>query len=165
MQTLIQVFRADLRRQPRSLLSDLVPKYALATTIYAVGLGYVLVLWNDFVEVESLLHRITFDQAETLLRQKLQLGAVFLCIFYSPLLLRRFFFTAFVASACASFLSQIHDLSEYFALSFSTNQVERIQQQFIFFNFNLLSLVRLLLLGLLIWASVQIWGKLRRTAS
>jgi len=26
-------------------------------------------------------------------------------------------------------------------------------------------LVRLLLLGLLIWASVQIWGKLRRTAS
>jgi len=81
MQTLIQVFRADLRRQPRSLLSDLVPKYALATTVYAVGLGYVLVLWNDFVEVESLLHRITFDQAETLLRQKLQLGAVFLCVF------------------------------------------------------------------------------------
>ena len=64
-----------------------------------------------------------------------------------------------------SVLSQINDLSEYFALSFSTNQVERIQQQFIFFNFNLLSLVRLLLLGLLIWASVQIWGKLRRTAS
>ena len=53
MQTLIQVFRADLRRQPRSLLSDLVPKYALATTVYAVGLGYVLVLWNDFVEVEA----------------------------------------------------------------------------------------------------------------
>ena len=64
-----------------------------------------------------------------------------------------------------SVLSQINDLSEYFALSFSTNQVERIQQQFIFFNFNLLSLVRLLLLGLLIWASVQKWGKLRRTAS
>ena len=77
MQTLIQVFRADLRRQPRSLLSDLVPTYALATTVYAVGLGYVLVLWNDFVEVEAFLHRITFDQAETLLRQKLQLGAVF----------------------------------------------------------------------------------------
>ena len=64
-----------------------------------------------------------------------------------------------------SVLSQINDLSEYFALSFSTNQVERFQQQFIFFNFSLLSLVRLLLLGLLIWASVQIWGKLRRTAS
>lgn len=112
-----------------------------------------------------LLHTITHQKAETQLRQKLQMGAVFLCIFYLPLLLRRLFFSAFLICAGFSFFAQFHDLSEYFLLSFSPNEVERIQQQFIFFNFNLLSLIRLLLLGLLIWAAIHMGRRLRGAAA
>lgn len=165
MQTLITIFRADLRQQPPFLMGELTPFYALSTIIYAVGLIYVLVLWADFVEVEVLLHTINHQQAETLLRQKLQMGAVFLCIFYLPLLLRRLFFSAFLICAGFSFFAQFHDLSEYFLLSFSPNQVERIQQQFVFLNFNLLSLIRLLLLGLLIWATIHMGRKLHSAAA
>jgi hypothetical protein len=165
MGMLINIFRADLRRQPPFLMGELTPFYALSTIIYAVGLIYVLVLWADFVEVEVLLHTITHQKAETLLRQKLQMGAVFLCIFYLPLLLRRLFFSAFLICAGFSFFAQFHDLSEYFLLSFSPNQVERIQQQFIFFNFNLLSLIRVVLLGLLIWAAIHMGRRLRGAAA
>jgi len=165
MQTLITIFRADLRQQPPFLMRELTPFYALSTIIYAVGLIYVLVLWADFVEVEVLLHTINHQQAETLLRQKLQMGAVFLCIFYLPLLLRRLFFSAFLICAGFSFFAQFHDLSEYFLLSFSPNQVERIQQQFVFLNFNLLSLIRLLLLGLLIWATIHMGRRLHSAAA